>query len=126
MASTPSTSGSPSSGASTSDILTALKNVVIALNNSTQSYLNVEGITNSPNISVATVVKASSGRTALVSVLSAGTTQGTIYDATSTADTSKPLIPIPNYVGVFEAKFPALFGIVVSPGTGQLISVSYS
>lgn len=117
---------SAASSTSISDILTAIKNIVTALNNASQTYLNVNGTLNAPNIGVATVVKTASGRIATISVLKAGTTPGTVYDGASLTDLSKPLGVIPNTVGVFSVNIPASFGILVTPGTGQTVTVGYS
>lgn len=114
------------SGASLSDILTAIKNLVIAISTLTQDYMNVQGLLNAPNISTPTVVKASSGRLAVVSVISAGTTLGYAYDSSSTTARSKTLSIIPNELGNFPVNMPASFGLLVVPGTGQVVTVSYS
>jgi hypothetical protein len=116
----------PPNAASLTTLTSALQNLVQATNNSTQTYLNVQGAANFTNISVPTIVKAKSGRLALLSVITAGSTVGYVYDATTLLDTSKPLAVIPNTVGVTDAKLPASFGIVVVPGTGQVVSGSYS
>jgi hypothetical protein len=116
----------PTGGASTSDILTTLKNIVTALATAAQNFLNVQGIINAANISAPTIVKSSAGRIATVSILTAGSSPGTIYDATSKTDLSKPLVMLPNTVGVFTAPMPVSFGILVVPGSGQVLSLGYS
>jgi hypothetical protein len=125
-ASTPTPVGS----ASLADILTATKNIVTALATATQAYLNVEGQTNSANISVPTVVKASAGRIARVSVIVAGSATGFIYDGASLTATTKPLWIIPEAAATngepYVVKFPTSFGLLVVPGTGQTVTVSWS
>jgi hypothetical protein len=118
----------PTGGASTSDILTTLKNIVTALATAAQNYLNVQGATNKAAITAPTVVKNSPGRIASVSVITAGSATGFIYDATLLTDTTKPLYIIPDAVGLqpYVVNLPASFGIVVVPGSGQKITVSYS
>lgn len=113
-------------GASLSDMLTAVKNLVTALNGAAQNFLNVQGSTNAANISSPTVIKAAAGRVATISILTAGTAVGYIYDATTVSDTSKPIVPLLNYAGVYSAPVAFNFGIVVSPGAGQLVSVGFS
>lgn len=112
--------------ASTSDVLTAIKNIVTALATEAANFLNVNGQLSAAGLTTATVVKATGGRIASVSVIVAGSATGKIYDATSTSATTKPLYVIPQTVGVFVVNMPASFGITVAPGSGQTVSVSYS
>jgi cysteine synthase len=113
-------------GGSVSDVLTTLKNLVTGLANLTQQYLNVEGAQNFAALTVPTVVKSSSGRVARVSVIVAGSATGFIYDGGSLSATAKPLWVIPTTVGVYEVNLPTSFGLLVSPGTGQTVSGSWS
>jgi hypothetical protein len=115
-----------SAGASASDILTTLKNLVTAINALAQNYLNVEGVLNFAGLTAPTVVKATSGRIARVSVIVAGSAPGMIYDGATLVATTKPLDVIPNTVGVYELKMPTSFGLLVVPGSGQTVSGSYS
>jgi len=112
--------------ASTSDVLSAIKNIVTALANATQTYLNVNGTLNAANIATPTVVKTSAGRIAEVSVLTAGTAPGIIYDGATLTATTKPLGVIPNTVGIFTVNLATSFGLLVVPGTGQVVTVGYS
>lgn len=111
---------------SMSDILTAAKNVVTAINQLGQTYLSVEGSSLMSSISTATVVKTGQGRIARVAVVTAGSTVGSIYDATDAAATTDKLWTIPNTTGITEINLPVNNGIVVVPGTGQTVAVSYS
>ena len=110
---------------SLTDILTAAKNIVTAVNGAAQNYLNVQGAQSLANITTATVVKASAGRVAVVSVITAGVA-GAIYDANSTAVTTNKLWTIPATVGLTTINLPTNFGIVVAPGAGQVVVISYS
>ncbi len=112
--------------ASPSDVLTAIKNIVTALNAATDTQLSINGKLNAAAIGTATVVKSGSGRLATVSVVIAGTTPGTIYDGNTLLAISKPLGVIPNMVGVFSVNLPVSFGILVVPGTGQVVTIGYS
>jgi hypothetical protein len=120
----------PSGGASTSDVLTAIKNIVTALATAAQNYLNVQGATNAAAISVPTVVKASPGRIARVSIIVAGSGTGFIYDGVTLAATTRPLWVIPETAKAdgepYEVDFACAFGLLVVPGTGQTVSVGYS
>lgn len=120
------TGASPPSSTSPADILTALKNAVQGVNGLIQSYLNVQGSTNAAALTASTVVKASAGRVARVSVTIAGSSPGTIYDGATLNSTTKQIYEIPNTIGVFEVNIPVNFGIFVTPGTGQTVTVSYS
>jgi hypothetical protein len=106
--------------------LTALKNLVTALNSATQNYLNINGALSSAAITAPTVIKATTGRLVEVAIIAAGTTVGTIYDGATLTATTKPLSPLPNAVGVFRVNFPASTGLLVVPGVGQTVTVSYS
>jgi len=112
--------------ASLSDLLTAAKNIVTAINNVAQTYSSVQGVQNSSNISTTTLVKGSAGRLATVVVTTAGSATGTVYDSANASSVSRKLYIIPNTVGVYVVNMPANYGIVVVPGTGQVVTVSYS
>jgi hypothetical protein len=112
--------------ASLSDLLTAAKNVVTAINQLGQTYLQVQGSTFYSGITAATVVKTGQGRVARVSVVVAGSAVGAIYDASASSSTTGKIWVIPNTVGVTEINLPVNNGIVVAPGTGQTVAISYS
>ncbi len=116
----------PTGGASLSDILTVAKSLATAVNGLIQTYLNVQGAQNFAGITVPTVIKTSSGRIAVVSVVVAGSAPGMIYDASVLGATTKPLCVIPNTDGPFVANIPTSFGLLVVPGTGQTVSGSFS
>lgn len=112
--------------ASLSDILTATKNIVTALNQLGQTYLQVQGTKIATDITTATLVQAGQGRLARVSVVVAGSAAGAVYDASSASLTTGQVWVIPNTIGVTEVNIPINNGIVVAPGTGQTVVVSYS
>lgn len=113
-------------GASATDILTTLKNLVSAINNASQTYLNVQGISNLSDIATETIVKASPGRVATVSITTAGSAPGYIYDSTVVTASARKLYTIPSTLGVVHVNLPANYGIVAAPGTGQVICVGFS
>jgi ABC-type uncharacterized transport system permease subunit len=90
-----------------------------SLGNATSSSLNV---------AAATVVKPTPGFVATVSVVVAGTAAGAIYDSTSSAGNTvaNQIAAIPDVVGVYSINFPAKTGIVVAPGAGQTVTISYN
>ena len=119
-----------SAGVGASQILSAIQNIVTALATATQAYLNVQGQTNAANISVPTVVKASSGRIARVSIIVAGSATGFVYDGASLTATTKPLWIIPEAAQTngepYIVNFACSFGLLIVPGTGQSVTVGYS
>ena len=106
--------------ASLDDLLTATKNVVTALNSEAQTTINLAGARNSLSLVP--------GRVCVVSIIVAGSSTGTIYDAsnTATATSARAIATIPNTVGVFTLNFPVAYGIVVTTGTGMTAAISYS
>lgn len=111
---------------SLTDILTATKNIVTALNNASQTYSAVNGTICRLDLTASTLVKTGEGRVAYISVTVAGTTVGKAYDSITTGTTSNALCAIPNTIGVFQVNLPFVTGLVVTPGTGQTVTVSYS
>lgn len=80
------------------------------------------------NITAPTVLKVGPGRVGLVSMLAWGTAAGAIYDGAATSGNTTA-----NQIGVLatnafattEYNFPFTNGLVIVPGTGQAISVSF-
>lgn len=112
--------------AGATQILAALQNLVVALNSAATSYANIVGVANFGPITAATVVKATAGRICEISVIAAGTATGFVYDSATTLTTTATMIPIPNVVGVYRVQWPMASGILIIPGTGQIISGTYS
>ena len=112
--------------ASLSDILTTTKNIVTALNQLGQTYLDVEGSQSYTNITTATLVKSGQGRIARLVVVVAGSSTGAVYDASSASATTDQLLTIPTTIGIGEVNIPVNNGIVVAPGTGQTVAIVYS
>lgn len=80
------------------------------------------------NITTTTLVKATAGRIARVNFLVAGgDATGAIYDCATTSGiaTSNQVAVIPGAVGSYEFDFPCANGIVVVPGTGNTVTISY-
>jgi dethiobiotin synthetase len=106
-------------------------NALVPLNTDASGALLVAGTGgtfSALNITAATVVKAAPGRLIRISVVVAGTTVGTVNDTTTTgaAAASNEIASIANTIGTYELDWPCLVGIVVVPGTGQTVAVSYS
>lgn len=111
---------------SLSDILSAAKNIAVAINNAAQIYLKVQGAQRSATITATTLVSGSQGRVASISVIVAGSTSGMIYDSSSAGSLVNPLALITNTLGVKVINMPYNTGIVVTPGTGMSVIISYS
>ena len=112
--------------ASLTDIFTVGQNIATAINGVAQSYLNVQGVQNKTGIAAATLVKGSAGRCATIIVTTAGSTVGACYDTNSASSTANKFYDIPDTIGVYVVNFPVSTGLVVTPGTGQVVSVSFS
>lgn len=76
----------------------------------------------------AQVLKTTKGQVAKVSVIVAGSAVGAVYDRATTSGVaaSNQLYVIPNTVGVYDLNMPFANGLVVTPGTGQTVVVSWA
>lgn len=86
------------------------------------------GLLSALNITAAAVVKAAPGRLSSISVLVSGTAVGSANDAATVAAAAatNQVFVIPDAIGKYDVDWPCNTGIVVTPGTGQTIAVSYS
>lgn len=112
--------------ASLSDILTTAQNIPRAINALATTYLNVQGQKNTATITAATVVSSTSGRVCQCVITVAGSAVGSIYDTTDATTPTRKIFTIPMTVGSFVVNMPTAYGIVVVPGTGQTVTVSWS
>jgi hypothetical protein len=114
--------------ASLLDAVTVLQNIVKAFNNFTYSNVQLSGSSNTQNLTAMTLVKNTTGRILAVSVNTAGTTTGGLYDAATTAaaNSTNLLVTVPNTVGVFTANMTFKNGLVYIPGTAQATAICYS
>lgn len=86
------------------------------------------GNASSLHITAATVIKAAPGTVYQVNVIVAGSTVGTVNDCATTgaAAVTNQIAAIPDVVGNYAmGPFPCFTGIVIVPGTGQTVSVSF-
>lgn len=90
--------------------------------------ITAQGINSFLNISTATAVKSTKGRIVKVNVTTAGSAAGAVYDRATTSGTGAAnlVATIPNTVGTYTIDFPCANGIVVAPGTGQVVSISFN
>lgn len=79
------------------------------------------------NITAPQVVKGVPGRIVRIQVLVAGTTPGASYDANSiTGNTVANQTGVaPNTVGSYLIDHPCIAGVVVIPGAGQTLAVTF-
>jgi hypothetical protein len=92
--------------------------------------INAFGAKNVPNITAATVVKATRGTLLGLFVIVAGSAPGEVNDSATVGGVSSPanqVAVIPNAVGpvVLGQGIPVSNGIVVTPGTGQTVVAFY-
>lgn len=73
------------------------------------------------------LIKAGKVRAARVSVIVAGSAVGSVNDVATTgaAAVTNQIFVIPNTVGVYTLDWPCNSGLVVTPGTGQTLVISY-
>lgn len=80
------------------------------------------------NITAATVITAAPGTITQLYVVVAGSAPGTVNDCATVGAVAvaNRIAILPNVVGPVIASWPFNAGLVVTPGTGQTISVAYS
>lgn len=83
------------------------------------------------NITAATIVDTGAGRVARISVIAAGSTAGAVYDSNSTTGNTAAnqiaVIPANQAAGsIITIDFPYSSGLVVVPGTGGNLGVSFT
>jgi hypothetical protein len=112
--------------ASLSDILTTAKNLVTSVNQLGRTYLSVNGVTRSATLTTTTLVTSGQGRLASISVVVAGSTNCVVYDSNNASSLTSGLAAVANAVGVTVINMPYNNGLVVVPGTGMTVVISYS
>jgi hypothetical protein len=114
--------------ASLDDIATIQKNGVIGVNTLNLTLVRLYGSTTSATVTTPTLVITGPGRLVNVSVTVAGSAVGFVYNTASTATVaaSNALVPVPNTIGVHQTNQLFTNGLVIVPGTGQSLNVTYS
>ena len=109
------------------DLLTTTKNAVVAINNLSQTYKYFHGQKTAPIVTASTLVAAGSGYIVNFVVTVAGAA-GTINNSATTAGAgaSNVLFVTPATVGVYAVGARFTNGLVVIPGAGQSVTVTYS
>jgi len=114
--------------ASLDDILTTQKNGVVAINNYSNTILRDQGSATSATVTAATLVITGRGYLVNYSVVVAGSAEGGVYNASSTgaAAAANQLCATQKVLGVYPVGQVFTNGLVIQPGTGQSINVTYS
>ena len=113
--------------ASLDDILTSLQQLVKATTSEVANPTNLAGAQDFFNITTPTLVKSGPGRLVNITLVVAGSGNGSIYDAMSTTDTSRKIYPVLFGGAVTQvANQPFQYGLLVVPGTGMTLAGSYS
>lgn len=88
---------------------------------------NYQGTQSALNITAATLVKAGLGRVFKICNPVPGTGAGSVNDAASTgaATTANQIMAIPPSPVCYDLNWPIASGLVVTPGTGQTLVVTY-
>ena len=113
--------------ASLDDILTTQRNGVIAINGLAQSNLRTLGTITSSTVTANTLVVSGAGYLVRYSILAAGAA-GTIHNANSVANANaaNALCVSQATIGVFDAGMAFTNGLVIKPGAGQSVNVTYA
>jgi hypothetical protein len=114
--------------ASLDDLLTASKNIVVALNASNNFAKLGFAQSSKLNITASTLVASNAGRLYTVLVTTAGSTAGSLYDAanTSSVAASNLIANIPATVGAVDFNWPFQNGLVFVPGSGMVANIAYT
>lgn len=95
-----------------------------------QGHVPERGSLSRLNIAAAVLVGLAPAirRVFTVTVVTAGSTPGTVNDVATTgaAAAGNQVFSLPNTVGSYIVDWPILVGLVLVPGTGQVLAVSYS
>jgi hypothetical protein len=114
--------------ASLDDIFTTQKNGVVAINNVSQTAQRAQGKQTSSTVTSATLVIEGSGYLVNFAVVVAGSAAGTINNANAIASAAatNALCATPATVGIYQTGQIFTNGLVIVPGTGQSINITYS
>lgn len=114
--------------ASLDDILTTQKNGVVGVNGLNQTMRRAQGTNTSSTVTAQTLVVAGKGYLVGFSVVVAGSAAGTISNAATTASVATPnaMCATPTTIGVYPCGQVFTNGLVITPGTGQSVNVTYT
>lgn len=89
---------------------------------------SAECVNSSLNITAGVILlKSTAGKVGKIIVNTAGSAPGSVSDCSTTGAVAAGnlIFTIPNTVGTYPLNFPAKVGIVITAGTGQVLSVSF-
>ena len=114
--------------ASLDDILSVQKNGVVALSNITQILKRSAGTNTSAATTADLLVVVGAGRLVSVSVIVSGSAAGGAYNAASisTAASANEMVSFSTTAGVYPVGTEFVNGLVIKPGSGQTIAVTYT
>lgn len=114
--------------ASLDDILTTQKNGVVAINALNNITLGTAGTVTSTTVTSTTLVFTGRGRLVSFAVVVPGSASGLIHNSSTAggATASNALCATPNTIGVYSSGQVFTNGLVIDPGAGQSINVTYS
>lgn len=114
--------------ASLDDVISVQKNGVIGVNGIAQVYRRIAGTATSAVATTDTLVIAGPGRLVGFVVIDGGSSAGAIYNAGSTtlAASANKLCVTTTVAGIYQAGLEFTNGLVIKPGTGQSINVTYT
>lgn len=106
----------------------ALNAIVTAINNQTALTRYLSGQYTSAAVTASTLVASGSGYLVNLSVIDAGSSEGTVNDAASVGAVAaaNKMMTAQKFHGVYAAGMRFTDGLVITPGTGQAIAVTYS
>lgn len=115
--------------ASIDDLMGVQKNGVNALGNIYNLQRRVAGTTTSATVSASTVIVTGKGRLVSYTVVVSGSSDGGIHDLASTSGgtAANTLVPTDHTkLGVVVCGLEFQNGLLVTPGTGQSVNVTYA
>lgn len=114
--------------ASLDDILTTQKNGVVAINNVFNALSILNPTATSATVNASSFIIAGRGRLLSFAVVVAGSAAGTIHNAGAPGGNTaaNALVATPATVGVYPVNMVFTNGLLIVPGTGQSINVTYS
>lgn len=115
--------------AGTDDILSAQKNGVAALGNLYNLQRRVAGTVTSATVSATTLIATGRGRLVSYTLVAPGSADGMIHNSASTGGIAAANALVPtnhSATGVIACGLEFMDGLVVAPGSGQSINVTYT
>lgn len=109
-------------------LLSSVQAATQAINLLSKTWASNEGSVTTPSTMAPVVVTTKNGRVAYVSIVAGGDDGGYIYNCQTTAQAAdaNKLMALPTVPGIYIAAVNFNNGLVIIPGTNQLVNVTYS